>query len=1144
MPIDNIIKDSSSKQKNFKKYLSVLFEEFNQIKDFDEKTYKVLYDAHTSKWLTRFRFAELSYDQNNTIFKWLFTENKVACIKLKLDVENVYDNLVFSNFAPTLKGVSIQTGENKFIRFLSPVNTKLISKEYEIGKDAVIMYLIKASNYSLSSVVDVMCKRMAVINKQINTFSKTAVINVSFKSIVSDKADQQNIVKALTNNDPIVFQDVEGIQNSGELIAKLRTEYSYLKNELNILLGFKSLGQQEKKEHFIQSEIDCTIEDSDIYAQRFIDSLNAFAYQIEEVFGCKLTLIDNLDVISSKRMNADLQKSLATSLSSKAEFNNKMSYNPNYSAFDNVSSSAGFGGIGDKKKKNSNGFRSGKNGSNGGAAGGLGGSGNNSGSEDVKGNAQPIGPDVPAIPGHDTSPVQYEPFGDYISYPSGSGTYQSVNQNIPQFRRKKVDKDFVSDLAKGIGIALQSMGGLGFIWEQLRKPAISDTINRIDPSITREAGAQFEREHFREMKVDEILNSIKENSRSRKLPFNNEFEIEVLQRMNHHDFMDEIRNNYLANHLLNYQKHYSDLQIEQINSVIIHAKKFAHIIQKNVEMMINREPLRYSEQELLNQFVNNIQLRGTDWNTVNNINEHQQSIFIPRTIKTYKDLEVALQEAITLLPTLRSETQTQILLSGFESGYKNLYTQAVDSFFKDLTVQYSDLTIDEVKYFFYEGMKIDYQMEKAANLFIDKQLRYYGLLGERTNNFLLEGFQALQISPLITSFFIPAVAQRFLNNQNDINVFHVSTENFWNAPRLNMKVALTLLAGAATVFLGKKKIDDLAQKAAIKALNREKLKENYKKQDEIFNQINKAKEFGFTEAERKKGATLKGLQQRLNDLLIESENIWAEDQFLKESQKLVLEMVEANMKESGVTFNEESFKAFKEEVIKNEKMRNNVYYNAELKRKLLFSYIFRMAMSIKEYEIENIRKDYDDTNFSYQKAFQYLLVKAFYENFNSNLIEGVNKSLEDVFGMIIMPPRELFAIKLKKPGKLLTSTRKIVGYLEERNLKKYLLQATPIKEGIYINNGYLNFEEYYNDVQKFFLNTGVEIPIPTKSQARIEKEERDRRTAERVANEAEEYRRNTGGSAYEYTKEQYRTGDQVWGWDKQGGGGGPGRGRY
>lgn len=332
--------------------------------EYDRKKFDVLFSSFSSKWLQRFRFAELNSAQNENLFSLLFDRGKAAVIKVapeKLiafkDPQSEYDYLVFSDFSVSYHNNPTDlNGSDLYIKLqkdkgVIPI-TAVFDKNYKVGIDAAIMYLLKGSVISVKSTIETYCAKMAVIEKQIESYSKTAIVNVTFnQAIIRDQDLRKDIIENIRRNEPIIFTQAEGIQNNGEMIAKLHNRYNCLKNELNILLGWNAMAQQEKKEHFIQSELDSSIEEAEIFAKRYIDSLNCFAQHIEDIWDLKLTLIDSVEEVRNKMMLSNIKKQMAVTLSSQATINK----NAKSSQFESISSGAGYTN-GSSTNKN-NGFR-------------------------------------------------------------------------------------------------------------------------------------------------------------------------------------------------------------------------------------------------------------------------------------------------------------------------------------------------------------------------------------------------------------------------------------------------------------------------------------------------------------------------------------------------------------------------------------------------------------------------------------------------------------------------------------------------------------------------------------------------------------------------------------------------------------------
>lgn len=754
MPIDNTFsfdKDTTQKQ------LRDMIIGDPKAKEYDLAIYNVLYTTYSSKWLQRFRFAELNSDQNKNLFSILFEEGKVACIKVTptqyiafKDPVNEYDYLVFSKFTTSYENKPTDlNGGILYIRLergnVISSKTHIFDYPYKVGIDAAIMYLVQGDVLTIKGIIQSYCVKMAIIIKQIESYSKTAVINVAFtQATIRNQQLREDIIESIRRNEPIIFSQAEGIQNNGEMIAKLRTEYSCLKNELNIFLGWNAMAQQEKKEHFIQAELDSSAEEAEIYAKRYTDSLNCFAQHIQDVFDLKLTLIDTVKEVRSEMSLENIKKQMALSLSGQAKFNKNAKGSP----FESVSASAGYGASAGENGFRMKGFGAPNSGS--GSTGSQGGRGLEE--DDLSGGSQgssvqPYRPELtPALEGQVQPPVN--------SYESSEA--QTANNFFEFAKNKKKERDdYLKDVTRGISEILKGLGGAAAVNEMFRRPGFMTAVNAENPSIARQSARQFEFENYRRIAVDNVLRQagVIDNGRYEIYNQQHEFFNAGMQR-----YQDYVRR-FFQRQAIGYQRFFPDLRVEQIEQIFLDSENMVLQVQRMFSEMIEREPVN---RDLATQIVEQLQINSE--------------------IKTFKDLERTFTNAISLYA---KENVMEHVASGtieaVQKKYTKLYKKAIDQFFIDQSYKYN-LMPEEVKYFTIEALNLRYQIDNTANLILEKQFKNFNLLEEKTNSFSLEAFKKLQISPLVASIFLAGrspLARRLLANMRlELRNSAMGTENF------------------------------------------------------------------------------------------------------------------------------------------------------------------------------------------------------------------------------------------------------------------------------------------------------------------------------------------------------------------------------
>lgn len=266
---------------------------------FDQEYFILLKNKFLSRFRNEFKFIELNYKQNAQLIELLIQNNKVACINTEPKIKK-YDNLVFADYVE--KGVSnLYYDSPRVINLVFP--NSLNSKDWFVDQNAVIGTL-DHSKIPIIRVINYYVELCATIQKQINTVRKQKTL---LYLININERQGKDLKINMESNEVNNFQDF-GIVNGhvieptpqGDEIFQLQTYHDKVLQELNTLLGFNSVIQQEKKEHLINAEIVPQMETVESYRQDFIDCLQGFGDRVGQVLGLPLTLSVTSELVKEK----------------------------------------------------------------------------------------------------------------------------------------------------------------------------------------------------------------------------------------------------------------------------------------------------------------------------------------------------------------------------------------------------------------------------------------------------------------------------------------------------------------------------------------------------------------------------------------------------------------------------------------------------------------------------------------------------------------------------------------------------------------------------------------------------------------------------------------------------------------------------
>lgn len=294
-------------------------------KDIRKKIRFFYVEKFFNKWMSKFIFPTLNYQQVHYIMKKFWSEGSIACSKISEanDVlaglmENGFidmgsNQLIFTPYAPS-KRYNIYDFMTH-VRLINVRGVKFITtKELEIDKDVVIIYAQKNHKSVYSSIeakidelVDIEMKKRCARKSQsqpwLFTFSPEDRDNAK---ILQEQMDDDNPYLFAPFNDPT---NVKGIVSGAPYIVdKLEQDRQKCENDILTMLGVNNVGVGEKKEHLVVDEVNANNEDINQQSYSFQSEIENGFDRVNNCFKIYVPVIDMNDIIKEEEDNSSDDK--------------------------------------------------------------------------------------------------------------------------------------------------------------------------------------------------------------------------------------------------------------------------------------------------------------------------------------------------------------------------------------------------------------------------------------------------------------------------------------------------------------------------------------------------------------------------------------------------------------------------------------------------------------------------------------------------------------------------------------------------------------------------------------------------------------------------------------------------------------------
>lgn len=266
-----------------------------------------------NKWMNKFDFDKLNYQQINYIMKKMWGEGTIACsrpigIPNNLGIDLGEDAVIFTPYAP----------QNVFNIYdyptqAMPINTRgvkfISSKALDIDKDIVIGYCQK-NHKSVYSSIECKLKELVDLEMTIRMNIKTQKIPFVAVTTPENKEAMEDLMEGIENDEPIIFTTLEESEKAKALVSgvpytidKLEQMRQKVEDDINTILGCSNVGIAEKKEHLIVDEVQANDQAIEESSDEFLEMMREFFDRIDKVFGYKV----NVSLKHPQMMEEDAQ---------------------------------------------------------------------------------------------------------------------------------------------------------------------------------------------------------------------------------------------------------------------------------------------------------------------------------------------------------------------------------------------------------------------------------------------------------------------------------------------------------------------------------------------------------------------------------------------------------------------------------------------------------------------------------------------------------------------------------------------------------------------------------------------------------------------------------------------------------------------
>lgn len=262
-----------------------------------------------NKWMNKYDFPELNYQQKHYFMKKGWSDGSIAVSRIS-SADPVLAGLMLDKALDMKENQIIFTPwtfANRYNIYDFPTHVRLINTrgvkfitptELELDKDVVIIYFQK-NHKSVFSSIEAKINEIVDLEMKKRTALKSQSQPWLFAFAEEDFEQAKVLQEQIENDEPFMmvpFTEVDKAKSltSGApfIVDKLQIEIDGRINEILTMLGVNNIGIGEKKEHLIVDEVNANNEDVNQQSYSFTSEVEDGFERVFKVLGYKVHVID------------------------------------------------------------------------------------------------------------------------------------------------------------------------------------------------------------------------------------------------------------------------------------------------------------------------------------------------------------------------------------------------------------------------------------------------------------------------------------------------------------------------------------------------------------------------------------------------------------------------------------------------------------------------------------------------------------------------------------------------------------------------------------------------------------------------------------------------------------------------------------
>ena len=262
-----------------------------------------------NKWMNKFDFVGLNYQQKHYIMKKFWSVGSVACSSIKT-ADKELAGLIDDGLVDMKENSLIFTPwtfANRYNIYDFPTHVNLVNvrgvkfittKQLELDKEVVIIYAQK-NHKSVYSSIEAKIEELIDIEMKKRVARKAQSQPWMFAFSPEDFAQAKILQEQMESDEPYMFVPFKDVDRAKSLtsgapyiVDKIEQDRQKVENDVLTMLGVNNVGIGEKKEHLVVDEVNANNEDIEQQSSSFEYEISDGFDRVNNIFNKDIEVID------------------------------------------------------------------------------------------------------------------------------------------------------------------------------------------------------------------------------------------------------------------------------------------------------------------------------------------------------------------------------------------------------------------------------------------------------------------------------------------------------------------------------------------------------------------------------------------------------------------------------------------------------------------------------------------------------------------------------------------------------------------------------------------------------------------------------------------------------------------------------------